>query len=242
MQLKRLLDQLYTPELFKDSCPNGLQVEGASEIKKLFTAVSASLDVIEEAIERGGDALVVHHGLFWGGDSYAVQGVKREKLKLLLSSGIHLFAYHLPMDASREAGNNWNAARDLGLTDLAPFAEIGVKGHLLETDREEFLELASAYYRHKATFCLGGNSTVKSVAIVSGGAWKLLPEAIKEGVDLFITGSFDEPAWYLAEEGRINFAAFGHHATERVGPKALAALLVKEHAIDAEFLESHNPF
>ena len=236
------LDRLYEPEAFDDFCPNGLQVEGKGEVEKVATGVTASLATIEKAVEWGADALVVHHGLFWRGDRATLVGPMRAKVALLLEHGISLFGYHLPMDANPDVGNNFNAARDLGVKDLTPFAEFGVQGEIKPTPIAQWVEKAEAYYSHPAHTALGGPEEVKGVAIISGGAYKMLTEAADLGLDCMITGNFDEPAWHIAQERGIHFLALGHTNTEQVGPKALATYIEERHRVATAFLEVPNPF
>lgn len=232
---------------FTDYCDNGIQVEGVAEISHLATAVTASVDTIEAAVDLGVQALIVHHGIFWHGDPYPIVGTKKNKIKLLLSSGISLLAYHLPLDGNKVLGNNWKAAIDLGWQDLEPFGEfkgafLGVKGKFPRMKVAEFQKKLEKYYQHPAHPALGGAENVASAALVSGGAYKLLPQAAKEGVDCFITGNFDEPAWHNAREERINFFAMGHAATERIGPKALGEHLKSVFSIQHTFIDIPNPF
>ncbi len=174
-------------------------------------------------------------------------GRKREKLKLLLEKGISLFAYHLPLDLHQEIGNNWFAAKELGWQDLQPFGmfngiPIGVKGRVPAISRQAFVAQLERYYDHPATCALGGKEQIGSAALISGGAYKSLPEAVQAGVDCFITGNFDEPVWSQAFEEKINFFAMGHSATERIGPRALSQRIGKDLSISAEFLDLVNPF
>jgi dinuclear metal center YbgI/SA1388 family protein len=245
--LSQYLQQLLSPADFADYCINGLQVEGKGEIKKIAFAVSASLAVIEEAVKREADALIVHHGIFWNKDPYVVIGTRKEKLALLLKHGISLLAYHLPLDAHPKLGNNWKAAFDLGLEDLNPFAlsgktAIGVKGRMAPISTEAFQKKLEAYYGHPAHVALGGKKEIRSAAIISGGAHRYIDEAADEMLDCFITGSFDEPIWDIAHERRINFFALGHYSTERVGVIALMAHLHKLFSIPGEFIDLFNPF
>lgn len=241
------LDALLQPALFSDGCPNGLQVEGKREIRKIATGVTASLATIEAAIEAHSDALIVHHGLFWNRDSYTITGSKQKKLKLLLENDISLLAYHLPLDAHRDYGNNWRAAKDLGWEDLEPFGRygnlsIGVKGTFKPQDRKAFIESLESYYGHTAHCALGGKEIVSRSALVSGGAYKTVLEAAAEGIDCFITGNFDEPAWHMAFEEKINFCALGHSNTEKVGPKSLGEHLQEHFGVPCQFLDCENPF
>ncbi|MFI5344148.1 MAG: Nif3-like dinuclear metal center hexameric protein [Chlamydiales bacterium] len=250
MQLKKLckeLDELLPGNGLTDYCPNGLQVEGKQEIALLATAVSASLETIEAAVEIGADALIVHHGIFWQRDSYLIQGVKKKKLSCLLKNEISLIAYHLPLDMHPLLGNNWKAAQDLGWSDLQPFGyssgvPVGVKGRIAPASRNVVKEKLENYYGHPAVCALGGPEVIQTLALISGGAYRNLSDAARDGVDAFITGSFDEPVWHQAFEERINFFALGHSATERVGPMALAKHLESKYQIPCTFLDFKNPF
>lgn len=241
------MDELLQNSTFSDYGINGLQVQGRPNIKRIATAVSASLDTIRSACESGVEALIVHHGLFWNGDNPVVAGSKREKLHLLLKHDVSLLAYHLPLDAHQQLGNNWKAAQDLGWTDLEPFGMfkgmyIGVKGQMPPTSRTKFQKHLEHYYNHPAACAFGGKETIKTAALISGGAYKSLSEAAAAGVDCFITGNFDEPAWNQAFEEKINFFALGHTATERIGPKALGEHLQQHFGLKQYFLDTANPF
>lgn len=241
------LDEWLESDSFKDYGPNGLQVEGAPRITKAATAVSASLETIEAAVEAGVQALVVHHGMFWKKDDYCVTGVKRKKLELLLQNGISLLGYHLPLDAHRALGNNWRAAQDLGWHNPEPFGNfdgvcIGVKGSFEPISVDKFQGQLEKYYEHRAHVAPGGKSEISSAALISGGAHWSIKEAVKAGVDCFITGSFDEPIWHIAREEGIHFFAMGHSATERVGPRALGECIQEQLDIETVFLDLANPF
>lgn len=246
-QLCTVLDQLFSPALFSDYCINGLQIEGNESVTHIGTAVSASLETIQHAIKKNMQALIVHHGLFWQGDSPQVTGSRREKLSLILKHNLSLIAYHLPMDAHRLIGNNWKAAVDLGWKNLEPFGyfkgvPIGVKGTMEPIHRQDFQKQLEKYYHHPATIAAGGKEKISSAALISGGAYKSIIDASKEEIDCFITGNFDEPAWNQAFEEKINFFAMGHSATERVGPKALCDFLRAEINVECNFIDVHNPF
>lgn len=248
-KLLSYLNDLYAPNEFNDYCPNGLQVEGLKpEIKKIATAVSASLETIEYAIDSNFDALIVHHGLFWKGDSFEIVASKRKKIAKLLSSGIHLFAYHLPMDAHPKIGNNWAAAKEMKWKNLQSFGpkvgphSIGVQGQFEPITTQAFKKQLEDYYGHAAHHAPCTRSTVQSAALISGGAHKEIEQAYLAGVDCFITGSFDEPTWHLAKELNIHFFALGHSHTEKVGPKALAKKIQSDFEVDCTFIDFENPF
>lgn len=236
------LDRLYDPAAFEDYCHNGLQVEGKGEVKRVATGVSASLATIEKAVEWEADALVVHHGLFWVRDAMRIVGPMQKKVQLLVEHGISLFGYHLPMDASPDVGNNFNAATDLGMEGLTRFAEFGVQGDVKPTPIEAWVKRAEEYYGHQAHTALGGPAEVRRVAIISGGAYRTITLAADLGMDCLITGNFDEPAWNIAHERGIHFMALGHCNTEQVGPKALATYIEERHRVATAFLEVPNPF
>lgn len=244
-QLIDYLTKLYECPITGDYCENGLQFEGKEKVSKAGTAVTASLATIEAAVEAKVDVLITHHGLFWKGDGSSIIGAKKARLELLFRHNISLFGYHLPMDAQPEIGNNWSAARDMGWQNLEPFgwmngAFIGVKGTFPSKPRDAFKKELEAYYNHPAACAFGGKDQVQSAALISGGAYRSIPEASKEKLDCFVTGNFDEPAWHMAHEERINFYAMGHSATEKVGPQALAKKLSE--LVPTVFIDISNPF
>lgn len=250
IQLDRLrshLRLLFPENGLNDHCTNGLQLEGKREIVRIATAVSADLATIQAAVEADIDALIVHHGLFWHKDSHVIEGVKKQKISLLLQHGISLFGYHLPLDLHPTIGNNWKAACDLGWTDLEPFGfyngfALGVKGCLVSTSRAALKTALENYYGNHAVIAPGGKEIIETIGLISGGAHRSIIEAAREGLDAFVTGSFDEPVWSQAYEEKINFFALGHTATEKVGPKALAKQLAKDLKCSAHFIETKNPF
>ncbi len=246
-ELSAFLDAQLKPSDFSDNCPNGLQVEGKSEVRKIAFAVSASVAAIEEAVKAQADALVVHHGIFWQNAPLPVIGPKRQKLELLLKNGISLFGYHLPLDAHPQFGNNWKAAKDLQWKQLDPFGlyrkiAIGVKGSFEPMSVEAFQKKLEHYYGHVAHAALGGKKEVSTGGIISGGGHWSIEEAAEQGLDCYVTGSFDEPIWDIAFERKINFFALGHHATERVGIMALKEAIAKQFNLPCTFIDLPNPF
>lgn len=250
IELRELDDyfkQLLKPETFEDVCPNGLQIEGKKNLHRIGFAVSANLATIQLAIKKEIDALICHHGLFWHNESYCITGSKREKISLLLEKEISCFCYHLPLDAHQEVGNNWVAASELGWQNLQPFGKykkqmIGVKGMLPQVPIEVLIRELETYYQHPAQVALGGPKKVTVCALVSGGAWRSIQEAVEQNVDCFITGNVDEPAWSYAFEEKIHFLSLGHSATETIGPKALCQRVKEDLPVQAEFIDVINPF
>lgn len=241
-----LAEFLRTAE-FDDESLNGLQVEGREEIRRVAVAVSACAEAFEQAAQGKADAVIVHHGLFWKGRGpEPVRGPLRQRLSRLLRHELNLFAYHLPLDAHAEVGNNAVAARGLGLRDLEPFGEyhgrkIGWKGTLAEpVDREVFVGQLEEFFGHRAFVVRGGPAAVRTAGFVSGGAAWEAPQAAAAGLDLYVTGEPAEGMVYLCREYGLNFAALGHYATERLGVRALAEHLRATVGLDAFFVELEN--
>jgi dinuclear metal center YbgI/SA1388 family protein len=245
--LVRYVDDLLVPSNFQDGCVNGIQVEGKKTIKHIATAVTASEAVIRRAASVEADCLLVHHGLFLKGKDVVVTGSMKPKLAFLLAFDMTLLGYHLPLDAHHELGNNWAAAKLLGLNELEPFgkfqgAMVGVKGVMPAISRELFKKRLEKFYGRKAECAFGGKKLIKSCAIISGGAHKWIHEAIQDELDCFVTGTSDEPIWHAAFEEKINFYALGHAATERIGVKLLGDHLAEEFNLIHTNITDNNPF
>jgi dinuclear metal center YbgI/SA1388 family protein len=243
--LGQAFDALLQPEKFRDYGPNGLQVEGDRDVQLLVSGVTASRALIEAAIEAQADAIVVHHGLFWRGQDGRVTGWLRERLRLLLAHGIHLFAYHLPLDAHPELGNNAQLARVLGLQADGRFGEqdLGFVGAGTQTwSGAQGLADHVAAMLGRSVVCVGGSDRpVSRVAWCTGGAQGYFEAAIAQGVDAFITGEISEPQAHLARETGVAFLACGHHATERYGAPALAERVAYDLGLQHRFIEIDNP-
>ena len=243
--LGQAFDALLQPDKFRDYGPNGLQVEGDRDVQLLVSGVTASRALIEAAIDAQADAIVVHHGLFWRGQDGRVTGWMRERLRLLLAHGIHLFAYHLPLDAHPELGNNAQLARVLGLQADGRFGEqdLGFVGAGAQTwSGAQALADHVAATLGRSVICVGDSDRpVSRVAWCTGGAQGYFEAAIAQGVDAFITGEMSEPQAHLARETGVAFLACGHHATERYGAPALAAHVAQELGLQHRFIEIDNP-
>ncbi|WP_375793177.1 Nif3-like dinuclear metal center hexameric protein [Chlamydia sp. 12-01] len=242
------LNDLLSSESFPDYGPNGLQVGNYNiDVQKIAVGVTADLSTIQGTIELGANVLIVHHGLFWQGMPYPITGMLYDRIQFLIKHNIQLVAYHLPLDAHPVIGNNWKVAHDLQWSNLQPFGSsipyLGVQGSFPPIPIEDFIENLSNYYQSpiKAQ-ALGGKKKISSAALISGGAYKELSQAILCKIDCFITGNFDEPAWSTALENRVHFLAFGHTATEKVGPKALAHYLETNLQVSSTFIDTNNPF
>ena len=243
--LGQALDALLQPEKFRDYGPNGLQVEGDRQVHLLVSGVTASRALIEAAIDAQADAILVHHCLFWRGQDGRVTGWMRERLRLLLAHGIHLFAYHLPLDAHPELGNNAQLGRVLGLQTDGRFGEQDLgfvgRGPCAWAQPQALAEHVAAVLGRRVTCVGGGERPVQRVAWCTGGAQSYFESAIAQGVDAFITGEISEPQAHLARETGVSFLACGHHATERYGAPALGAHVSQALGIAHRFIEIDNP-
>ena len=224
MRLTRSLDELLVPERFKDYGPNGLQVEGCLELRKLVSGVTASLALIEAAIAARADAILVHHGLFWRGQDGRVGGWMRQRLALLLAHNVNLYAYHLPLDAHPELGNNAQLGLKLGLKinsrfgeqDLGCMGTAGPKGDgALPVNVQQLAMQIEMLTNRPVTLVGSGSKAIKNIAWCTGGAQNYFEPAIAAGADVFITGEISEPQAHLARETGVSFIACGRHASER---------------------------
>jgi len=240
-------DELLEIDAFDDYGPNGLQVPGATEVEKVVTGVSANRAFIEAAIEAGGQLAIAHHGLFWGGDPQALSEQLADRLRVLLGADVSLAAYHLPLDAHREIGNNALLCEGLGfeLGDSfsplrgRPIGVIGRKAGGL-TATELTTRVTGLVGREPLAF-RDGPDRIESIGIVSGGASKQIGDAVDLGLDAYLTGEPSEPAMADAREGRINFFAAGHYATETFGVRRLGELIAERFGVDHEFIDVPNP-
>ncbi|QNP59094.1 Nif3-like dinuclear metal center hexameric protein [Paenacidovorax monticola] len=243
-ELLRGFDGLLQPERFKDYGPNGLQVEGKPTIARIVSGVTASRALIEAAIDARADALFVHHGLFWRGQDGRVVGWMKERLRLLLAHDISLFAYHLPLDAHPELGNNAQLGHVLGWQADQRFGEqdLGFAGPAAFDSAAALAGHVERVLGRRATLAQGdGGRPIRRVAWCTGGAQGYFEAAIAAGADAFITGEISEPQAHLARETGVAFLAAGHHATERYGAPAVAAHMAAEYGLEHQFIEIDNP-
>ena len=242
--LLSVFNGLLQPERFKDYGPNGLQVEGKSEIRRIVSGVTASRALIEAAIDAKADAIFVHHGLFWKGMDGRITGWLKERIRLLMAHDINLFAYHLPLDAHSELGNNAQLGVKLGVQGQAAFGEQNL-GWLADVDFANATALnehVQAVLGRKATLVSGDvQKPVRKLAWCTGGAQGFFESAIAAGADAYITGEISEPQMHLAREMGVSFIAAGHHATERYGAPAVAAHAASECGLEHQFIEIENP-
>jgi dinuclear metal center YbgI/SA1388 family protein len=243
-ELTRYLDELLEPARFRDYCPNGLQVEGRAEVRRIVAGVTASQALVDAAIARTADALLVHHGWFWRGEDGRVTGFRKARLQALLTHDINLIGYHLPLDAHGEFGNNAQLARRFGWTVDGRFGEDDGGWHGRPAAPTTLADLArriAAELRREPLLIGDAARTVSRVAWCSGGAQSLFEAAIAQGVDAYLSGEISEPTVHLARESGVAYIAAGHHATERYGVQALAAHLAAKFGLACEFVDIDNP-
>jgi dinuclear metal center YbgI/SA1388 family protein len=241
------LDDLLVPGRFEDYGPNGLQVPGRSEIATVVTGVSAGLELFERAAELDAGLVLVHHGLFWGARG-AIDAPEKRRLKLLFDADMGLAAYHLPLDAHMQVGNNAILARELGAAELEPFApvrgaDIGVRARFAGDgiDAAELVARVARVTDRTPLAFTDGPERVRTIGIVSGGAADNLDDAIAAGLDAFLTGEPAERSMLRARESGVHFIAAGHYATETFGVRALGDLLAERFGVRHAFVDVPNP-
>lgn len=250
-QLNLYLAKLLQIDRVKDYCPNGLQVQGKAEIKKVVTGVTASLALIETAIKEKADAIVVHHGWFWKSDDVRIVGQLHARLQLLMDHEISLFAYHLPLDLHPQLGNNAQLAKLMGWSQARPVSGIGggVMDGLLWQGKpsgaqKNLGQLARSIASHlgRDPLVVGDLSRpIKNIAWCTGAAHGYINEAVSMKVDAYISGEISEPTFHIAQEMGVAYIAAGHHATERYGVQALGQEIAKKWGIAHQFIDIHNP-
>ncbi|CAG0971649.1 GTP cyclohydrolase 1 type 2 [Rhodocyclaceae bacterium] len=241
-ELAGYLDRLLDCGRFRDYCPNGLQVEGRAGIRRIVCGVSASLTLLQAALAADADAVLVHHGWFWRGEDGRVTGIRRARLKALLENDLSLFAYHLPLDAHPEFGNNAQLARRLGWAVEGRFGEqdVGFLGRA-EGSAQEIADRLALELGRLPLLVGDAGRRVERIAWCSGGAQGYFEQAIAAGADLYVSGEISEQTTHLAQESGVPFIAAGHHATERYGVQALGAHLAERFGIECRYVELDNP-
>ncbi|KTF17862.1 Nif3-like dinuclear metal center hexameric protein [Pseudoalteromonas sp. H105] len=245
-EFNQLLHEILKPDSIKDFCPNGLQVEGQKEIKKIVTGVTASQALIDAAIAQGADTILVHHGFFWKGESQPIVGMKKRRIGALLAHDINLFAYHLPLDIHPDLGNNAQLAQLLDMQwemGLEPINNsVAVKGRLkTPMTGEQFSKKIAQVLNRKPLTSLVRDEPIETIAWCTGGGQGYIDLAASQGVDAYLTGEASEQTIHSSREQGIDFFAAGHHATERYGIKALGEFLANEHGFDVTFIDIDNP-
>ncbi|MDR0735281.1 MAG: Nif3-like dinuclear metal center hexameric protein [Zoogloeaceae bacterium] len=247
-ELESLLNALLESARFADYSPNGLQVEGRAEIRRVVVGVSASQAMIDAAAKRGADALIVHHGFFWKGENPCIVGYRRQRLATLIVHDLNLFAYHLPLDAHPELGNNAQWAKAMGWRVCGRFGQqdMGFWGELPEPCRLAELAARLTATLGRPPLSIGAEDRrIQHIAWCSGGAQGYIEDVLAltatTDIDAYLSGEISEQTPHIAQENRIAYLACGHHASERFGPQALALWLQANTDLDCEFIDCPNP-
>lgn len=237
---------LKSPE-FKDYAPNGLQIEGKTEVRKILAAVTASQDAIDAAIRENADLLLVHHGYFWKGEAYPITGMRGKRIKSLIQHDISLLAYHLPLDSHPSLGNNAAIADLLKLEriealDPSERHPIGNTGYLNQPmPVEDFKIFVSEKLKFDVTHLPADKTMIEKVGFCTGGAQDFIVKAAEQGCDAYISGEVSERTFYEAKELGVHYFACGHHATERYGVQRLGQAISEQFDIEYVYFELNNP-
>ena len=237
---------LKSPE-FKDYAPNGLQIEGKTEVHKILAAVTASQDAIDAAIRENADLLLVHHGYFWKGEAYPITGMRGKRIKSLIQHDISLLAYHLPLDSHPSLGNNVAIADLLKLeriealdpSERHPIGNIGYLNQPMPV--EEFKKFVSEKLKFDVTHLPADKNMIEKVGFCTGGAQDFIVKAAEQGCDAYISGEVSERTFYEAKELGVHYFACGHHATERYGVQRLGQAISEQFDIEYVYFELNNP-
>ena len=245
--LRQFCDDYLKVNEFNDYCPNGLQVESSQEVNFIVSGVTASMALIDAAIEAGADTILVHHGYFWKGESQPIAGFKGERIGKLIRNDVNLLAYHLPLDAHPEVGNNVQLASIMNWTIDGSFGSVGAHDIAMTGTPEHQLsieqlgaEIAEKLGRQPLVIS-AGEKPVKSIAWCTGAAQSYIEEAAARGIDAFVSGEVSENTFHFAREMGIHYIAAGHHATERFGVQALGRLLAGHFNLRHQFIDIENP-
>ena len=237
---------LKSPE-FKDYAPNGLQIEGKTEVRKILAAVTASQDAIDAAIRENADLLLVHHGYFWKGEAYPITGMRGKRIKSLIQHDISLLAYHLPLDSHPSLGNN-AAIADLLKLELIEALDPSERHSIVNTGYlnqpmpvEDFKKFVSEKLKFDAIHLPADKTMIEKVGFCTGGAQDFIVKAAEQGCDAYISGEVSERTFYEAKELGVHYFACGHHATERYGVQRLGQAISEQFDIEYVYFELNNP-
>lgn len=237
------LDELLRPALYTDASKNGLQVDaGRSEVTRVAVAVDSGLSVVEEAVDKSADLLIVHHGLFWGSES-TLTGAFGAKIRLLVQGGCSLYASHLPLDGNPEVGNAFELGRFLGVSDLAGFCHyggmtIGARGALHSATVDSVAKACASMLGAGSPLILPfGRKQIDTVAIVTGSGSSALEDCSREGIDLLISGEPKQAAFHTCKELGLNAIFAGHYATETFGVRALLSRIQAAFSVEGIFID-----
>jgi dinuclear metal center YbgI/SA1388 family protein len=225
----------------QDYSPAGLQVEGKAEVRKIVTAVSASVQLFQEAVHKNADMIIVHHGLFWDRDSRVIRGHLKQRLQILLHNDLTLLGYHLALDDHPVLGNNVLAAEALEMTIAGNLGHYGIHGSVAPVAIDDFVQRVQSAFQSQVLHFDFGPRRITRIGFCSGGGEPGLLEAVKAGLDAYVTGEAKESTMHVAKENGIHFIAAGHYATERSGIRRLGEHLAEVFSVEVEFIDIVNP-
>ncbi|MDV6344578.1 Nif3-like dinuclear metal center hexameric protein [Nitrosomonas sp. Is37] len=243
-ELENYLNQLLDISRFHDYCPNGLQVEGRDQIHTIVSGVTASIDLLQAAVALHADAVLVHHGYFWRGEDRTLRSIRHRRIALLMKHEINLFAYHLPLDAHPELGNNTQLGQKLDFVTISHFGEQNIASYgqvMHDISLNELGEKISLALARKPLIIGEPTKQIRRIAWCTGAAQSYFEEAVQLGVDAFITGEISEQNVHAARESGVAFISAGHHATERFGVQALGEHIARQFGIRHHFIDLDNP-
>lgn len=245
-ELTDYTNQLLRAKDIADYCPNGLQVEGRAEVRRIVSGVTASLALLEAALAAEADLVLVHHGYFWKGEEPSIVGMKARRLRLLLRADVSLLAYHLPLDVHPELGNNAQLGQRLGISIEQSIdggsAPLIWRGRLPQPlAAEEFSSRLADLLQRQPLHVAGGPAKIHTIAWCSGAGQRFIEQAAAAGVDAFFSGEISEPTAHIARECGLHYFAAGHHATERFGVQALGEHLAMKFGLSHQFIDIGNP-
>ncbi len=243
-ELTHYTQQLMQVERFKDYCPNGLQIEGKTGIRKIVTGVTASMALLEAANQANADLILVHHGYFWRNEDARIVGIKRNRIVFLLKNNLNLMAYHLPLDAHPQFGNNVQLGKVLGIEPIDYLGESNIVAYGYLDEPVKLLDFAHRIETslQRVPLVIGDpQKLVQKVAWCTGAAQGYIETAIELGADVFISGEISEQTTHQAVESGVSYISAGHHATERYGVQALGEHLAEKFNLNHEFIDIKNP-
>lgn len=240
-ELLGFLNEYLKIDEFKDYCPNGLQVRGQEDIKKIAFSTTASMEMIQQAVDKQASTLIVHHGLFWDKEPKVLDGPLYKKVKLLMDHNISLIAYHLPLDAHKEVGNNAVILKALGADQIETFEHIGARGKIYTT-KDALIKALNQMFDLQIKTPPCDLARISHIACVSGGGHSYFKAANEQNIEAFISGTQDEWVWDYAQENGKLFIPLGHYKSETLGIKALSELVKRKWKVEVIYLESQNPY
>ncbi len=243
-ELTHYTQQLMQVERFKDYCPNGLQVEGKSDVYKIVTGVTASMALLVAAAKANADLVLVHHGYFWKNEDARIVGIKKNRIKFLLENDLNLMSYHLPLDAHPQFGNNVQLGKVLGISPIDYVGESNLiaYGHLTQAMKLQDLVQHIEQVLQRVPLVVGDlHKMVRKIAWCTGAAQGYFDAAVELGADVYISGEISEQTTHQAVETGVSYISAGHHVTERYGVQALGEHLAEKFNLIHEFIDINNP-